>query len=112
MYVLGTSYTHNVCAKGRYFASVSTTVESNDPQREIEVGLRMLGAIDEMFISVSDIYAPLGDGVNDGAFISTGYDATTHFETTMRDVMDIYKRITGKDLDLSKDDAAQADTSG
>ena len=44
--------------------------------------------------------APVGDGVNDGAFISIGYDATTH------------KRITGKDLDLSKDDAAQADTSG
>jgi len=112
VYVLGTSFTHNVCAKGRYFASVSTTVESSDPQREIEVGLRMLGAIDEMFVNVCDVFAPVSDGVNDGAFISTGYDATTHFETTMRDVMDIYKRITGKDLDLSKDDAAQADTSG
>ena len=44
--------------------------------------------------------------------ISTGYDATTHFETTVRDVIDMYKRITGKDLDLSKDDAAAADTSG
>jgi len=112
VYVLGTSSAHNVCAKGRYFASVSTTVETNDPEREIEVGVRMLGAIDEIFISTTDVYAPLADGVADGAFISTGYDATTHFETTMRDVMDIYKRITGKTLDLSKDDAAQADTSG
>jgi Rab GDP dissociation inhibitor len=91
---------------------VSTTVETNDPQRELEYGLRMLGPIDEMFVNITDVHAPLSDGTADRAFISTGYDATTHFETTVRDVMDIYKRITGKDLDLSKDDAAAADTSG
>ncbi|OUS45067.1 GDP dissociation inhibitor-common tobacco [Ostreococcus tauri] len=99
VYVLGAGSSHNVCAKGRYFAS-------------LEVGLRMLGPIDELFYSVSDVHHPLADGVADGAFISTGYDATTHFETTVRDVIDIYKRITGKDLDLSKDDFTAADTSG
>ena len=112
IYILGTGSGHNVCAKGRYFASVSTTVETSDPQRELEYGLRMLGPIDEMFVNVTDVRAPLANGVSDGAFISTGYDATTHFETTVRDVIDIYKRITGKDLDLSKDDATAADTSG
>jgi len=112
VYVLGTSSTHNVCAKGRYFASVSTTVETNDPHRELEAGLRMLGPIDELFYNVTDVHAPLADGTADGAFISTGYDATTHFETTVRDVIDIYRRITGKELDLSKDDAAAANTSG
>jgi len=112
IYILGAGSSHNVCAKGRYFASVSTTVETSDPHRELEFGLRMLGPVDELFYSVSDVHAPLSDGVADGAFISTGYDATTHFETTVRDVIDIYKRITGKDLDLSKDDFTAADTSG
>jgi hypothetical protein len=32
---------------------------------------------------------------SDGCFISKGYDATTHFETTVEDVLAIYKRITG-----------------
>ena len=112
VYVMGASSSHNVCAKGRYFASVSTTVETQDPHRELEVGLRMLGPIDELFYSVSDVLEPVADGTADAAYISTGYDATTHFETTVRDVIDMYKRITGKDLDLSKDDAAAADTSG
>ena len=31
----------------------------------------------------------------DKCFISKGYDATTHFETTVEDVLDMYKRITG-----------------
>lgn len=31
-----------------------------------------------------------------------GYDATSHFETTVDDVLDMYTRITGKVLDLDK----------
>ena len=32
----------------------------------------------------------------DGAFITKGYDASTHFESTIDDVLDVYYRITGK----------------
>ena len=45
---------------------------------------------------------PVEDGTKDGCFISKGYDATTHFETTVRDVLEMYTRITGKELDLSE----------
>jgi len=41
---------------------------------------------------------------SDGCYISKGYDATTHFETTVDDVLDMYKRITGKDIDLNSKD--------
>ncbi len=41
----------------------------------------------------------------DQCFISKGYDATTHFETTVEDVLDMYHRITGQHLDLSKETA-------
>ena len=42
--------------------------------------------------------------------VSAGADATSHFETLMEDVLDMYRRITGKPLDLEKYDAAQATT--
>lgn len=32
----------------------------------------------------------------DGVYISKGYDPSTHFETTVDDVLDMYQRITGK----------------
>ena len=34
-------------------------------------------------------------------FISSSYDATTHFETTCEDVVDIYQRVTGQPFDFS-----------
>uniref|UniRef100_A0A0A9G6D7 Uncharacterized protein n=1 Tax=Arundo donax TaxID=35708 RepID=A0A0A9G6D7_ARUDO len=30
------------------------------------------------------------------SFVSTSYDATTHFETTVTDVLNLYTEITGK----------------
>ena len=36
------------------------------------------------------------------------YDATSHFETTVEDVLELYTRITGKVLDLSSKDPARA----
>ena len=35
-------------------------------------------------------------------FISKSYDATTHFETTCNDVLDMFRRATGTDFDFSK----------
>jgi len=108
MYVFGCSWAHNVCAKGKYLAFVSTTVETANPHLEIEPGLALLGHIDEKFINVTDVMTPIADGKEDGCFISAGYDATTHFESTVLDVLDMYTRITGKTLDLSEKDPAAA----
>ena len=35
-------------------------------------------------------------------FVSKSYDATTHFETTCDDVLDIFRRVTGEDFDFTK----------
>ncbi|VDO75607.1 unnamed protein product [Schistosoma margrebowiei] len=35
-------------------------------------------------------------------FISSSYDASTHFESTCADVLDLYERIVGKPFELSK----------
>jgi len=71
----------------------------------------LCGEIKERFISVVDLMEPVHDGSKDGVFISTSYDATSHFETTFNDINSLYKRVTGHDLDLTKvgDDAVAAD---
>ena len=45
IYVSVVSHVHKVAAPGKYIAIVSTTVESNDPLREIEPGIQILGHI-------------------------------------------------------------------
>lgn len=100
IYISCISSTHNVCPQGKFIAICSTTVETSDPVKELKPALDILGPIAEQFVSISDTYEPLSDGTNDKVFISTSYDATSHFETTCEDVMSIYKRVTGKDLVL------------
>jgi len=98
------SSTHNVCAKDVYVAIVSTVVETDIPEKEIIPGLQLLGPIYEKFVSVTPIYTPISDGKADNIFITRSYDATSHFETVVEDVQDVWKRIIGKDLVLKKRD--------
>jgi Rab GDP dissociation inhibitor len=92
---------HNVAAKGMYIAFVSTTVETGTPEAEVEPGIRLLGPVQEKFVFVSDVHEPLVDGTQDKCFISTGYDATSHFESTIDDVLAMYTRITGDKIDVT-----------
>jgi len=101
IYVSCVSFAHMVAPKGKYIALVSTTVETSNPIAELDPGLKLLGPIDEKFPSVYDTFEPISNGTDDKVFISSSYDAASHFETASYDVLDIYKRITGKDLDLT-----------
>lgn len=103
MYVFCCSYSHNVAPKGKYIAFVSTEAETDQPEKELQPGLNLLGAVDEIFFDTYDIYEPVNDPSLDNCFISKSYDATTHFETTVQDVLAMYTQITGKVLDLSVD---------
>jgi len=102
IYVSLVSFTHQVAAKGWFIAMVSTTVETNNPEVEIKPGLDLLGPIKQKFVSVSDLYKPLDDGKDSQIFVSESFDATSHFETTCSDVLDIFRRGTGEDFDFSK----------
>ena len=101
IYVFCCSFAHAVAPQGKWLAFVSTTVETDSPEAELAPGLALLGPVDEKFVTVSEVRAPLGDGAADKCFISAGYDPTTHFETTVDDVLALYQRITGKPLDLN-----------
>jgi Rab GDP dissociation inhibitor len=101
IYVMVISHAQCVAAKGKYIAIVSTTVETDNPKAELEPGIRLLGKLIARFDSVAYLYDPLGDGAGDKCYISKSYDATSHFETTSVDVLDMYRRITGEELDMN-----------
>lgn len=100
IYVGLISFAHNVAAKGKYIAICSTTQETQDGKAELKPALDLLGPIQETFYSVVDQYEPAEDGRKDKVFITSSYDATSHFETTVQDVLDVYRRVTGNDLVL------------
>ena len=48
---------------------------------------------------------PTASGEADNIFITKSYDATSHFETVVEDVHDVWRRVTaGKPLVLKKRD--------
>ncbi|XP_043934431.1 rab GDP dissociation inhibitor beta-like [Protopterus annectens] len=100
IYVCMVSYAHNVAAEGKYIATVSTIVETNNPESEIQLALELLEPIDQKFITISDQYIPMDDGVKSQIFVSQSYDATTYFESTCDDIKDIYRRMTGVEFDF------------
>uniref|UniRef100_A0AAR2JJ33 Rab GDP dissociation inhibitor n=1 Tax=Pygocentrus nattereri TaxID=42514 RepID=A0AAR2JJ33_PYGNA len=112
IYVCMISYAHNVAAQGKYIAIVSTTVETAEPEAEIEPALELLEPIDQKFVAISDMYEPTDDGSESQIFASRSYDATTHFETTCNDIKDIYKRMTGSDFDFENMKRKQNDVFG
>lgn len=107
IYVSCVSSAHNVCPAGYYLAQVSTIVETANPEQEITPALALLGPILEKFVSISNLYEPITDGVEDGIFVSKSLDSSTHFETVCEDVKNIYQRIFGKPLKLSQRPSAE-----
>uniref|UniRef100_A0A8C3P8P4 Rab GDP dissociation inhibitor n=1 Tax=Chrysemys picta bellii TaxID=8478 RepID=A0A8C3P8P4_CHRPI len=100
IYVCLVSWAHNVAAPGKFIAIVSTTVETSEPEREVEPALQLLEPIDQKFVAISDLYEPMDDGTESQIFCSRSYDATTHFETTCDDIKDIYRRMVGTAFDF------------
>ncbi|KAA8546713.1 hypothetical protein F0562_003150 [Nyssa sinensis] len=103
MYLFCCSYSHNVAPKGKYIAFVTTEAETDNPEVELKPGIELLGPVEEIFFDTYDRYEPTNQHDVDNCFISTSYDATTHFESTVKDVIAMYSQITGKTLDLSVD---------
>lgn len=117
IYVLVLSDAHKVCPPGKYLALVSTTVEGDcagaaEAAAQLQPGVDLLGDVIDSFVVVDDALAPVADGTADGVFVSRSYDASTHFESTVVDVLDLYKRMFGKELDLSATAAAAAGAGG
>lgn len=101
IYITMLSSKHGVIKDGKYVALVSTQVETDDPEKEVEVAVNLLGEVDNKFTEIFDTYETCDDGTKDNVFVSTSYDATSHFESASHNVMTMWKCITGEDLDLT-----------
>lgn len=103
MYLFCCSYFHNVAPKGKYIAFVLTEAETDNPEAELKPGVDILGPVDEIFYETYDRYQPTNDCYADHCYVSMSYDPSTHFESTVEDVLAMYNKITGKVIDLSVD---------
>lgn len=112
IYVAVVSFGHNVAPKDKYIAIVSTIVETANPQAEVEPGLKLLGAIDEKFYDVVDLYSPTNNADTDKTYISNSYDSTSHFETASNNILELYRKITGKDIQFKEPPQGEGDTEG
>jgi len=102
IYVCSVSAAHNVSAKDKWLAFISTTAETNNHEAELQAAFNLIGPVEEKFIYAQDVFHPKADQpAGDNIFVTKSYDATTHFETTCDNIIDVYKKITGKDFDFS-----------
>jgi len=102
IYLSCVSFHHQVAAKGKYIAVASCPVESKDGIQELTPAINLLGKkIEQKFFWISDQYEATADGAKDNVFITSTYDASTHFESATREVIDMFSRLTGKALDLT-----------
>lgn len=100
IYIMQVSSFHNVCKKGFYIAIISTKIETKEPEKELKIAYDLIGPVLEKFITVEDIYSPSSSTFADNVFITNTLDPTSHFETAANNVLEIYKKITGKELDI------------
>jgi len=108
IYILCVSYAHKVCAPNKWIAVISTNQEnlsaqpgSEQEKAELAPALNLLGKIDELFVESVPNYQPIQDGRESQVFVTSSYDATSHFESATNEVIDLYSRVTGKEIDLT-----------
>lgn len=101
IYICSVSYAHNVCAEGKYVAVISANVENADHMKDLEPALALMENVIEKFVWKSEVYEPVGNGSEDNCFITKSYDATTHFQTCSQEIIELYKAVTGHELDLT-----------
>uniref|UniRef100_A0A7S3Z254 Rab GDP dissociation inhibitor n=1 Tax=Lotharella globosa TaxID=91324 RepID=A0A7S3Z254_9EUKA len=103
IYISCVSHCHNVAAKGHYIAMISAEVDAKDEagaKGELKSAYSLLGKTKQEFFSVNPVFTSQSKDES-GLFITESYDATTHWETTCTEVLSLYKRMTGKEVDLS-----------
>lgn len=100
IYIMQVSEFHKVCKKGFFISIVSTTIETDKPENELGLAYDLIGPVLHKFVTFEDIFKPTSNAFSDNIFITNTLDPTSHFESAANNVLEIYKKITGKDLDL------------
>jgi len=109
VYVTVLGHSLGVCPKGHWVATAQCAAETARPELELAPALALLGPALEVFHWTEEARVPVEDGRRDRCFVSASYDPTSHFESTVDDVLGLYQRVTGRTLDLEKDIVPQLD---
>jgi len=102
IYISCVSSFHQVATKDVYICICSTVAESANPIQELEPAFALLGEIDERFDSVTEVRGPVDLASKDNMVICEGLDETSHFESATEDILNVYRRVFGKGLDLNE----------
>lgn len=109
IYVLLIDSNFGVCKKGTSLAIISANKEHSNVDEDLKVAFGIIGPIKYRFVAEEVVYTPLDRQFKNGLAITDTLDATSHFESAAENVIEIYKAMTGKDLDLviTKEDEAE-----
>lgn len=106
------NHTHCVCKKGYYLAIISTNVETDTPEKELDRAFEVIGEVKEKFISINDVYEPADTSFGDNVFVTSSFDPLSHFEFDTQNVIDLYEKMTGTKLDLEIEETEGEATQG
>ena len=101
IFIVALNSTLSVCKKGYYLVIVTTVIETDRPETEIEPAMNIIGPTLEYFDIISDIYQPVDTNFKDNVFITSSIEPEPSFENDMDNIIDIYEKITGKKLDFN-----------
>lgn len=106
VYICVVSSAHAVCSTGKFLAVISAKVENkDDPRKDLEQAYGWFeDNVLESFFWVTDTYQAKNNPEEDNCFISSSYDATTHFQTSTEEVLALFAAISGHELELSQEE--------
>ncbi len=87
--------------KGYYLAIISTVAETTEPTKELKPAFELLGPVLETFFTVTEEWEPIDTSFKDNVFIARSFTSVSHFEPDTKDVLELYKKLSGKELDLT-----------
>jgi len=102
VYVSCVSNFHQASPPGVFICICSTVAESANPVQELEPAFTLLGEIAERFDSVTEVRGPVDLFSPDNMVVCEGLDETSHFESAVEDILNVYRRVFGKNLDLNE----------
>lgn len=84
-------------------AIISTVVETDKPMDELKPAFDIIGDVLETFVTISDEYEPVSD-FSDNVVITRSFTSVSHFEHDTTDVLNLYKKLTGKEMNLEEEE--------
>ena len=92
----------------RFYSVCDLLEPNNDPESKVNLSYSyyFFVAVFNLLLSKtyrdsSIVYCNWSDIYYTQVFISTSYDATSHFETTCEDVLNLYEKVTGEPIDFA-----------